>query len=423
MKLLHTSDWHLGNQFNKSENRDEEFKKFFDWILDQVESEGVDLLLIAGDIFDSPNPSNDTVKQYYKFIGRLSRTGCRHLVIVGGNHDSANRLDAPNDVYDIIDQLKIRVIGGIDPENLAREVIVLADEKGVPEAVVCAVPYIPERLLRTVQPGETAEEKIAKAREGLKKHYDEVGALAEAERARIKDEYGKEVPLIVTGHLFVQGSEKYRSEDDGVRDLTIGGLDAAPPDTFPRGADYIALGHIHRAYPVENNDRIRYSGSIVPLGFDEAEYEKKICLAEFHGREAVVRDVDIPRFRPIKTIAAPTPDEIFAAIDAFDAECGDRTGYFKAVNTGDFVPGLHRKITEYTKGKKPVCCGTINKNSRAAVGMIAAYEDESLDDLTERDVFCRRMDDKKISPEKRKEFLFLFNELIDEIDAEAAQNN
>ena len=423
MKLLHTSDWHLGNQFNKSENRDEEFKKFFDWILDQVESEGVDLLLIAGDIFDSPNPSNDTVKQYYKFIGRLSRTGCRHLVIVGGNHDSANRLDAPEEVYAIVDQLNICVIGGIDPENLAREVIVLSNENGEPEAVVCAVPYIHDRFLRTAQPGETAEEKSAKARDGLKRHYEDVGTLAEAERARIEDEYGKEIPLIVTGHLFVQGSEKYRSEDDGVRDLTIGGLDAASLDTFPRGADYIALGHIHRAYPVENNDRIRYSGSIVPLGFDEAEYEKKICLAEFNGREAVVRDVDIPRFRPIKTIVAATPDEFFAAIDVFDAECGGRTGYFKAVNTGDFVPGLHRKITEYTKGKKTVCCGTINKNSRAAVGMIPASEDETLDNLTERDVFCRRMDDKKVLPERRKDLLALLNELIEEIDAEASQQN
>ena len=423
MKLLHTSDWHLGNQFNRSENRDEEFKNIFDWILNEVESEGIDLLLIAGDIFDSPNPSNDTVKQYYEFIGKLSRTGCRHLVVVGGNHDSANRLDAPEEVFAIVDQLNIRVVGGIDPENLAREVIVLSDEKGEPEAVVCAVPYIHDRFLRTVQPGETAEEKTAKAREGLKKHYDEVSALAETERARIKDEYGKEVPLIVTGHLFVQGSEKYRSDDDGVRDLTIGGLDAASLDTFPQGADYIALGHIHRSYPVENSDRIRYSGSIVPLGFDEAEYEKKICLVEFNGREAVVRDVDIPQFRPIRNIVAATPDEIFAAIDAFDAECGERTGYFKAVNTGDFVPGLHQKIIEYTKGKKPVCCGTINKNSRAAEGMIPASEDESLDNLTERDVFCRRMDDKKVLPERRKDLLALLNELIDEIDAEASQKN
>ena len=114
MKLLHTSDWHLGNQFNRSENRDEEFKNIFDWILNEVESEGIDLLLIAGDIFESPNPSNDTVKQYYEFIGKLSRTGCRHLVVIGGNHDSANRLDAPEEVFAIVDQLNIRVVGGID---------------------------------------------------------------------------------------------------------------------------------------------------------------------------------------------------------------------------------------------------------------------------------------------------------------------
>lgn len=423
MKLLHTSDWHLGNLFNKSENRDEEFKKIFDWILSGVETEGVDLLLIAGDIFDSPNPSNDTVKRFYEFVGNLSRTGCRHLVVVGGNHDSATRLDAPNDVFAIVEQPKIHVIGGIDPEDLGREVIVLSDKNGVPEAIVCAVPYIHDRFLRTVQPGETAEEKVAKAREGLKNHYDKVGALAESERARIKDEYGKDVPLIVTGHLFVQGSEKYRSDGDGVRDLTIGGLDAASLDTFPRGADYVALGHIHRPYPVENNGRIRYSGSIIPIGFDETEYEKKICLVEFNGREAVVRDVDVPRFRPIKNIVAATQNEIFAAIDAFEAECGGQTGYFKAVNTGDFVPGLHQKIIEYTKGKKPVCCGTINKNSRAVEGMVPAFEDESLDDLTERDVFCRLMDDKKISPERRKDLLAFFNELINEIDAEASLKN
>ena len=421
MKLLHTSDWHLGNQFSETEKRNEEFGKVLDWILELSRSEQIDLLLIAGDLFDTRNPPVDALSLFYRFVGRLTKTGCRHLIVVGGNHDSAGRINAPVGFFDVYDKMDIHMIGGVDPEDPAREVITLSDENSMPEAIVCAVPYVHEKFLRTVQPGESQEEKSAKMREGLKKHYDDVGALAEAERARIKKELGKDVPLIVTGHLFIRGSEKYRSADDGVRDLPLGGLESAGLDVFPESADYVALGHIHRGYPIENHEHIRYSGSIVPIGFDELAYEKIVCLAEFDDRGASVREIEIPRFRLMKNITGTTTQEILSALDAFEAECGGRSGYFKVTNTGEYVPELHQQVSRHLDGKNLVCCGTFNKNSRLSEGMISVSEGESLDELTEMDVFNRRMEEKKVEEERRQNFRNLLLELILEIDEEETE--
>ena len=418
MKLLHTSDWHLGNQFGETEKRNDEFGSVFDWMLEQIRSEHVDLLLIAGDVFDTRNPPIDAIRLFYNFIGKLTKTGCRHLVVIGGNHDSTGRINAPAGFFDVYDKMDVHLVGGVDPENLEREVIVLSDENGEPEAVVCAVPYVHEKFLRTVQPGESQEEKTAKMREGLKRHYDEVGALAEAERTRIMKEFGKEVPLIVTGHLFTRGSEKYRSADDGVRDLPLGGLESAGLDVFPESADYIALGHIHRGYSIENHEHIRYSGSIVPIGFDELAYKKNVCLAEFDGRAVNVREIEIPRFRLMKNISGATIQEILSALDTFEAECDGRTGYFKVTNTGEYIPELHQQVSRHLNGKKLVCCGTSNKNSRLSEGMISVSEGESLDELTEMDVFNRRMEDKKVEEGRRQGLRNLLLELIREIDEE-----
>ena len=423
MKLLHTSDWHLGNQFNKSENRDEEFANVLKWFLELVEKEKVDLFLIAGDIFDVPNPPNDAKRLFYEFVSALSMTGCRHLVAIGGNHDSATLLDAPSELYSLVHPLNLSVIGGIDPENLPREVILLSDREGVPEAVVCAVPYIPERLLRKVQPGETSEEKVAKALEGLRNHYDEVSRLAEAKREEVRQRYKKEIPLIVTGHLFAKGSRSYRSGDDGVRDLTIGGLEGVEFDTFPSTADYIALGHIHRAYPVDTRKNVRYSGSIVPLGFDEIDYAKKICLAEFDGTLLSVNEVEIPQFRFLKNIVVETEPEIYRALDGFEMECGEKVGYFKVKNTGETIPGLYRKIVEYTKGKNLQCCAAVNVNNRRVEELTSIEEGETLNQLTETDIFKRRMAEKNISEERKADLLTLFKEVLTEIDDDASLEN
>lgn len=406
MKLIHTSDWHLGNQLNGNIKRTEEFDSLLDWMVGLVKSENVEVFLIAGDIFDSVNPpTEEAVKRYYNFIGKLSRTACRHLIVIGGNHDSALRLDAPKELYPLIAGLNICVVGGIDPKNPEREVLTLNDGNGVPEAIVCAVPYVPDKFLRTAEFGESNDEKIAKMLAGLKAHYQEVGELAEKEQARVQREFGKTVPVIVTGHLFTKNSDKLKLRDDGVRELTLGGIHGVGLDVFPACADYVALGHIHRPYAVDGEGRVRYSGSILPIGFDETEYRKTVTLVEFNGGGRTnVSEVEIPLFRRMKNIAASSRDEIFSAIDRFKEECGGEPGCFKVSNTGEPIPGLYRQVLQSVEGSKLICCGVVNRKNFSAPGIAPAFEDESVEDLTEIDAFNRLMEVKKI-PEKERDAL------------------
>ena len=145
MKLLHTSDWHLGVLLGGTYDRTAEFQQVLNWFLSLVENEKIDLFLIAGDIFDSANPPNSARTQFYDFITDLSHTPCRHLVVIGGNHDSSTLLNAPSRLLKRTRDLNVEIIGGITPDNLQREVITLSDRNNVPEAVICAIPYVPER--------------------------------------------------------------------------------------------------------------------------------------------------------------------------------------------------------------------------------------------------------------------------------------
>ena len=145
MKLLHTSDWHLGRSLY-DRKRYNEFEAFLNWLIGFIADEKVDLLLVSG-VFDSTTPSNRAQELYYHFLGRLSATGCRHAVITGGNHDSPTFLDAPKN---LLGALNIHVVGSAtgNPED---EVFVLKDDDGKTEAIVCAVPFLRDRDIRTVE--------------------------------------------------------------------------------------------------------------------------------------------------------------------------------------------------------------------------------------------------------------------------------
>lgn len=413
MKLLHTSDWHLGVQINKSDRIDE-FRQVIDWLLALVKKEEIDLFLIAGDVFDSVNPPNSARALYYNFISDLSRTCCRHLVVVGGNHDSSSLLDAPGSLLKRTRGLDVHIVGGIKPEDSGEEVIILRDEKDAPEAVICAVPYIPEKYLRLFESGESIEDQDAKALEGYRKHYGDVGARAETERERIQNEFGIEVPMIVTGHLPVSGCEKMWCGDDGMRRVMIGNLNGVGIDVFPESADYIALGHIHRGYPVNDIAHIRYSGSVVPIGFDETEYSKVVCLAKFGGTKADVREIPVPRFRQMKKITGTCLHEICQSIDQMKEEIGEETGYFKAVNTGEPVSGLFHEITSYIEGKNLVCC-SVEQKYITITGMTPVTEGESVEDLDEHEAFERLLEARKISEEEKSVLRPMFNEVLNAV--------
>ncbi|PTN11860.1 exonuclease subunit SbcD [Nitrosomonas aestuarii] len=189
MKLLHTSDWHIGRTLY-GRKRYEECEAFLTWLTETIKQNEIDALLVAGDVFDTSAPSNRAQELYYRFLCRMATSSCRHVIVVAGNHDSPSFLNAPKELLKALD---VHVIGNSTefPED---EVLVLRNAQDIPELIVCAVLYLRDRDIRVVEAGESVEDKERKLIDGIRTHYATVAALAEQKR----DELGVDIPIIDT---------------------------------------------------------------------------------------------------------------------------------------------------------------------------------------------------------------------------------
>lgn len=278
LKILHTSDWHLGRRLY-GRLRYDEFESFLQWLEDTISAQQVDILIVAGDIFDTMTPSNKAQALYYEFLGRVSRSCCQHVVIVAGNHDSPTFLDAPSNVLKF---LNVHVIGTAC-DDLEDEVLVLGDDNNNPHCIIAAVPYLRDRDVRSSSAGESADSKDANVIKGIRTHYDEVASIAKGKQAELIKIHQRHIPIIATGHLFAAGGKT--TDDDGVRDLYVGSLGKISADMFDEGFDYVALGHLHVPQRVGGLESIRYSGSPIAMGFGEAKQQKQVLLIQFGAIE------------------------------------------------------------------------------------------------------------------------------------------
>lgn len=283
LTILHTSDWHLGRRLY-GRMRYEEFEAFLSWLQETISAHKVDVLIVAGDIFDTMTPSNRAQALYYEFLGKVSKLCCEHIVIVAGNHDSPTFLDAPSKVLKF---LNVHVIGTAC-DDLNDEVLVLDAIDGTPHCIIAAVPYLRDRDVRGSHAGESMDCKDANVIKGIRAHYDEVASIAKARQEHLSDAHQRHIPIIATGHLFAAGSKT--TEDDGVRDLYVGSLGQISADMFDDGFDYVALGHLHVPQRVGGCEHIRYSGSPIAMGFGEAKQQKQVLLVEFGEVEKSLSD-------------------------------------------------------------------------------------------------------------------------------------
>lgn len=283
LTILHTSDWHLGRRLY-GRMRYEEFEAFLSWLQETISAHKVDVLIVAGDIFDTMTPSNRAQALYYEFLGKVSKLCCEHIVIVAGNHDSPTFLDAPSKVLKF---LNVHVIGTAC-DDLNDEVLVLDAVDGTPHCIIAAVPYLRDRDVRGSHAGESADSKDTNVIKGIRAHYDEVASIAKARQEHLSDAHQRHIPIIATGHLFAAGSKT--TEDDGVRDLYVGSLGQISADMFDDGFDYVALGHLHVPQRVGGCEHIRYSGSPIAMGFGEAKQQKQVLLVEFGEVEKSLSD-------------------------------------------------------------------------------------------------------------------------------------
>ncbi|MBO6199553.1 MAG: exonuclease SbcCD subunit D C-terminal domain-containing protein [Psychrobacter sp.] len=283
LTILHTSDWHLGRRLY-GRMRYEEFEAFLSWLQETISAHKVDVLIVAGDIFDTMTPSNRAQALYYEFLGKVSKLCCEHIVIVAGNHDSPTFLDAPSKVLKF---LNVHVIGTAC-DDLNDEVLVLDAIDGTPHCIIAAVPYLRDRDVRGSHAGESMDCKDANVIKGIRAHYDEVASIAKARQEHLSNAHQRHIPIIATGHLFAAGSKT--TEDDGVRDLYVGSLGQISADMFDDGFDYVALGHLHVPQRVGGCEHIRYSGSPIAMGFGEAKQQKQVLLVEFGEVEKSLSD-------------------------------------------------------------------------------------------------------------------------------------
>ena len=301
LTLLHTSDWHLGRRLY-GKPRYDEFKQFLDWQLQTLREQKVDVLLIAGDIFDTTAPSNQAQNLYYDFLSQVCDTDCRHVIIVAGNHDSASFLEAPKQ---LLKAFNIHIIGSMT-DTPTDEVITLSDKAGQAELIVMAVPYLRDRDVRTVGHGERLDDKERKLAQGIKAHYAQIADIAIAQQAQLKAKYKRTIPIVATGHLFTVGGQTM--EGDGVRDLYVGSLGSIGAEIFHPQIDYVALGHLHIPQAVGGQPHIRYAGSPIAMGFGESRQQKQVHLLRFDANpDLLSQPLQTLTIQKKPLVSAPTP--------------------------------------------------------------------------------------------------------------------
>lgn len=398
MKILHTSDWHIGRALY-GRKRYEEFERFLDWLIDCIKAEGTEALLVAGDVFDNGTPSNRALELYYRFLCRCAGVGCRHVVVTAGNHDSPSLLNAPREV---LRYLNVHVIGCM-AEVAEDELVVLHDADGKPGLIVCAVPYLRDRDIRRAEAGETFEDKGRKLVEGIRDHYRQVGDAAAARRG----ELGGEVPVIAMGHLFTAGGQTV--DGDGVRELYVGTLGHVGGDAFPDCFDYLALGHLHVAQKVAGSDVRRYSGAPIPMSFGEAGQRKIVVAVNLGTADVSVDEIAVPCFQPLATVRGDW-NRITERIAAMKKESA--AVWLEVIYEGDEVLGdLQERLRELIDGTSLVILRT--KNLRLVERTLSRMAtEETLDDLDADEVFSRCLAAHEVPPEQHGELVAAFNEAV-----------
>ena len=409
MKIIHTSDWHIGRTLY-GRKRYEEFEAFLTWLAETIQQNEIDALLVAGDVFDTSAPSNRAQELYYRFLCRVAASCCRHVVVVAGNHDSPSFLNAPKELLKALD---VHVVGS-STESPEDEVLVLRNEQDDPELIVCAVPYLRDRDIRVAEAGESIEDKERKLIDGIRTHYAAVAVLAEQKR----EELGADIPIVGTGHLFTAGGQTV--DGDGVRELYVGSLAHVTAGIFPACFNYLALGHLHVPQKVNGLETIRYSGSPLPMGFGEAKQQKSVCQVEFHSTAASVQLIDVPVFQRLERVQGDW-DGISNRI--LELSATNFQGWLEVIYDGTEVIGdLRERLEAAISGTQMEILRI--KNNRIidrVLGQI--HEEETLDDLNVNDVFERCLAAHDVPEDQRPELLRAYQETVsslyeDDVQAE-----
>ncbi|WP_421197565.1 exonuclease SbcCD subunit D C-terminal domain-containing protein [Aeromonas enteropelogenes] len=403
MKILHTADWHLGHQLHGHDRRFEH-DAFLDWLTDTLKARQIDALLVAGDLFDTANPPASAWQQLYRFLARLRAEMPRlDMVLIGGNHDSPSKLDAPHELLRAFD---LHLVGSISRDKdgqleTDRLLVPLHDNEGKVAAWCAAVPFLRSSDLR-VEPLAEGQDRLI---EGVRQIYAEV--LAEGRKRCEQDQ-----ALIAMGHAYLAAGQLSELSE---RRVLGGNQHALPADIFT-GADYTALGHLHLAQRLAEG--VHYSGSPLPLSLTETGYRHQVLEVTLEaGQLAAVEAIPVPRNVEMIRLPLGSLDEALAAIDAL--ELPDRpleAQPFLEVRL--LLPKPEARIRERILAAlagKPVRLARINTQYQGSgQGLADGRERRRLDELSPTEVF-RLCYQRQFEGEPEVGLVASFEEILEQV--------
>lgn len=402
MRLLHTSDWHLGQTLHSFE-RTFEHQRFLDWLLDILVAQEIEGLLISGDIFDNANPSAASQKQFNRFLQQAKvRVPYLQIIVIAGNHDSAGRLEAAGPLLEamnvtVVGHIRRKEDGTIDHDPL---VVPVRDRAGEIAAWCLAIPFL--------RAGDVPRIETDAFAAGIARLYQQAFELAKSRRKPGQ-------AIIAMGHCHMVGGE---ASVESERRIVIGGADALSVSIFDPAIAYAALGHLHLAQRVGKQEHLRYSGSPLPMSFAEIDYRHQVLRVDI-SKDKVVRvsEIAVPRAVDLLRIPRlPEPVEVvLAQLSALQLPVSNNVQTYPylevRVRLDSPEPGLRARIEAALEGK-PVRLARIETCLSTAEKPAAM----SLDDLNKvqpEDVF-KRLYLNRYGTEAPAEHLLAFAELYSE---------
>ena len=295
MRILHTADWHLGKHLEGFSRMDEQ-ESFLEDFIDIVQREEVDMVIIAGDIYDTSNPPARAEKMFYDALKKISAHGERLILVIAGNHDNPERLVAAGPLARDHGIIMLGTPKTVAQTGFYGEHKVIASSEGMIEveingekAVILTIAYPSEKRLNEVLYKEltTDEEKLATYAERIQALFTE-----------LENYFREDTINVVVSHLFAMGSEEEGSE----RNIQLGGSYIIDGRYFPQKAQYIALGHIDKPQIVPGTQkRARYAGSPIHYNKKERHFQKKCFIVDLEPKkEALIHEVPLKVYKPIE---------------------------------------------------------------------------------------------------------------------------
>ena len=397
MRVLHTSDWHIGHRLYEK-SREKEHLAFLNWLSSYIRDNEIELLIVAGDIFDTSMPSNSSLRLYYNFLVSLNRTQCKRVIITAGNHDSPSTIEAPKE---ILNALNISVVGRVD-----NNIFPIEDSN----ITVVAIPFLRDRDIREAISKESFSDINGRYRKALIDYYSKVATRCE----ELRDDNSF---FIATGHLFATNTTISDSESS----IYVGGVGDISADDFPDTFDYIALGHLHKAQKVGGREHIRYSGSPIPLSFNEAKRDSKVIVLDINNRDLDIKEVVVPRFRELISIRCKL-DEVEDRLKSINSNLPLKSWVEITIIDKSRDLLINEKIMDISRDLDLEVVKIAVESASFSYPKEIVKDNISLSSLTPEDIFIRKCKEEEFNLDENPDIRDAFYEILSIVREDSHEN-